>query len=140
MADLETVAGALERAIPAAFKRAEYARPAPGSAVPAIGGDTCPCFKGPDGYGREAYHLRRYTERDVAREVEKALAELPPDLTQFDREVVAGKARAMFSRYLGMPVAYERCPYYHELQQRIIDARKARLGIKDADDVIGNDL
>lgn len=100
--------------------------------------DTCPCHKGPDGYGREAYHLRRYTERDLALEIDRALTELPPGI-DVDREVVERNVRHAFSRYLGLPVAYERCPYWHELQRRAIEARKAKLGT-GSDDFLGSDL
>lgn len=145
MADLAPAAtppalGALlGKALPRAAQRAAIERPSGQRPLPALH-DSCPCHKGPDGYGSEAYHLRRYSERDVALEVDRALLALPHGLTDADREMCERNAREMFSRYLGLPVAYERCMWWQDKQAQIIAARKARIGKGQGDEFLGDDL
>jgi hypothetical protein len=108
------------------------------SRLPALH-DTCACHKGPVGYGREGWHLRRFGERDVEREIDRALAALPVGSSDEDRAAVERTTREWCAHYAGLPVAYERCPAYESaVRQSVVERRGKRLAA--ADDVLGSDL
>lgn len=100
-------------------------KPPVGAGLPSLN-DTCSCFKEPGCYGREGWHLRRYTERDVEIEAGKAAASLPASADHHERQLVETTARGLYARYVGIPFAYERCPAYMAEVERQINERKAQ--------------
>lgn len=93
------------------WARREPVQPQPAAAPPVVI-DTCGCQKGPGCYGRDGWHLRPYSEVDVVFEIEQAIAKLPRGLNDAERRNVEESTRTFFTRYIGTPVVYERCPAY----------------------------
>jgi hypothetical protein len=100
--------------------------------------DACACMKGSGAWGNGGFHFRRFGAQDVSRQVDRALAELPKGSSDADREFVEKSTAARHTKYLGLHVAYERCPAFlaaceREIRERRDSTPRRGLGLVGSD-------
>jgi hypothetical protein len=74
--------------------------------------DYCGCIKPPECWGNCGIHFRFFGERDVERELQRALRSLPAGSGDASRAQVERTTRQWCQLYVGRHVAYEQCPAY----------------------------
>lgn len=87
--------------------------------------DYCACHKAAGEWGNHGMHWREYGEIDIRREVDRAVAALPMDSTEAQRDGIGRSTRQRYGMYAGLHVAIAQCPAYFAVVKRECDQRKA---------------